>query len=454
MLTPEAAAAELDRRSNRILEKRRWDSLERSATASGPARHHPLPSERCHELGTRRLVLRRARTTRDRCVLLLPVLGGFGLSLTDFDIYALGDWHNLRFVGLRNYAACSRPAVLERARQYAYFVLVGVPLSIARLARRGAAAALAARALQGPLPHGVLRAGRDDARRRGGGLALPLPPALRAAQRARRCSASRPIDWLGDPHWAMPAIILFAVWKNFGYNMMIFLAGAAGIPEDLYEAARIDGASGWQQFRHITLPMLAPTLLLRRRDHDGRLLPALRRALRDDPGRAAAEHASACCYFMYEEGFRGGTWAPPRRSRSCCSRSCRGHAAAAALARAQESRMKPRWRARWSMARCSLRRLRSAVVPAALDAVGVVHARRRGEHVPAAAAARAADARATTASCSSAPAWAATSLNSVLVATRDDAALAAASIDGRLRVRQAALRAGASACSARCWPRW
>jgi multiple sugar transport system permease protein len=71
-----------------------------------------------------------------------------------------------------------------------------------------------------------------------------------------------PIDWLGDPHWAMPTIILFAVWKNFGYNMIIFLAGLQAIPPDLYEAARMDGASSWRQFRHITLPMLKPTMLM------------------------------------------------------------------------------------------------------------------------------------------------------------------------------------------------
>jgi multiple sugar transport system permease protein len=59
----------------------------------------------------------------------------------------------------------------------------------------------------------------------------------------------------------MPAIIFLAVWKNFGYNMVLFLAGLQNIPEQLYEAARIDGASGWQQFRRITLPMLAPTFL-------------------------------------------------------------------------------------------------------------------------------------------------------------------------------------------------
>jgi len=70
-----------------------------------------------------------------------------------------------------------------------------------------------------------------------------------------------PIDWLGDPRWAMPAIILLAVWKNFGYAMILFIAGLQAIPESLYEAARLDGAGSLQVFRKITLPMLAPTLL-------------------------------------------------------------------------------------------------------------------------------------------------------------------------------------------------
>jgi multiple sugar transport system permease protein len=59
----------------------------------------------------------------------------------------------------------------------------------------------------------------------------------------------------------MFAIILMAVWKNFGYNMLIFIAGLQSIPEDLYEAAHLDGAGGWAQFRHVTLPSLAPTFL-------------------------------------------------------------------------------------------------------------------------------------------------------------------------------------------------
>jgi multiple sugar transport system permease protein len=68
--------------------------------------------------------------------------------------------------------------------------------------------------------------------------------------------------WLGDPNWAMPAIILMSVWKGFGYNMVLFLAGLQGIPVTIYEAAMIDGASAWQRFWRITLPLLSPTIFL------------------------------------------------------------------------------------------------------------------------------------------------------------------------------------------------
>lgn len=65
------------------------------------------------------------------------------------------------------------------------------------------------------------------------------------------------IPWLSSPQWAMPAIIIMSVLKNAGYNMVILLAGLQSIPEELYEAARIDGAKKLQLFRHITLPMLS-----------------------------------------------------------------------------------------------------------------------------------------------------------------------------------------------------
>ena len=70
-----------------------------------------------------------------------------------------------------------------------------------------------------------------------------------------------PIPWLGSTIWAMPVLILFSIWKQLGFNMVVFLAGLQAIPPSRYEAAELDGANSWQQFRHITLPGLRPTLV-------------------------------------------------------------------------------------------------------------------------------------------------------------------------------------------------
>jgi multiple sugar transport system permease protein len=68
-----------------------------------------------------------------------------------------------------------------------------------------------------------------------------------------------PPNWLASRTWAMPSVIILSVWKQVGYNMVIFLAGLQAIPATLYEAAAIDGAGRWDRFRNITLPMLTPT---------------------------------------------------------------------------------------------------------------------------------------------------------------------------------------------------
>ena len=194
---------------------------------------------------------------------LLPVIGAFVLSLTDYDLYALADIHNLRFVALDNYwALLHRPLFWSALGHTVYFVAVGVPLSML-------VSLCAALLLHSPLA-------RCKAFFRTALFAPVVTTVVAVAVVWRYLFNTKyglindalgwigihPVDWLGDPHWAMPAIILFAVWKNFGYNMIILLAGLQAIPVELYEAARIDGASAWRQFRHITSPMLAPTLLM------------------------------------------------------------------------------------------------------------------------------------------------------------------------------------------------
>ena len=193
---------------------------------------------------------------------LVPIAASLFLSLTDFDIYALGDLGNARFVGVRNFTRLATdPLLWISLRNTFYFVLVGGPLTL------GVALA-AALVLHSKLVRwkGVFRTV----------FFAPYVTTLvavaivfRYLYHPRFGGLNRflgffgvaPIDWLGDPRWAMPAIIILAVWKNFGYAMILFIAGLQAIPESLYEAARLDGAGAGQVFRKITLPMLAPTFL-------------------------------------------------------------------------------------------------------------------------------------------------------------------------------------------------
>lgn len=192
----------------------------------------------------------------------LPVAASVLLSLTDFDIYAVASGANLRVVGIDNYAHLSRdPLFWIALRNTAYFVAVAGPLSV--VVSLAAALVLSAKLVRFK---GVFRTI----------FFLPVVTTLVVVAVVWRyvyhprfgllnyglaLVGIDPIDWLGDPRWAMPAIMLMAVWKNFGFNMVIFIAGLQSIPDRLYEAASIDGARGWQQFRHVTLPMLAPTFV-------------------------------------------------------------------------------------------------------------------------------------------------------------------------------------------------
>jgi len=234
----------------------------------------------------------------------LPVAAGLALSFSDFDLYALADLANLRFAALDNYAyVLTLPLFWKSLGNTLYFVVVGVPLSIAL-------SLFAAVLLQSPLARfkPFFRTA----------LFAPVVTTLVAVAVIWRYLyhvrygllndwlmhlGLSPIDWLGNPHWAMPAIILFSVWKGFGANMIIFVAALQAIPTDLYEAARLDGATRWQQFRFITLPMLGPTLFL---------ISVLTMAgyfqLFAEPyvmtQGGPLESTVSVLYLMFEEGFR------------------------------------------------------------------------------------------------------------------------------------------------------
>ena len=192
----------------------------------------------------------------------LPVAASLLLSVTDFDIYGIANAGNTRFVGLQNYVKLLHtPDFWKALKNTFYFAFVGGPLTIA-------VSLCAALLLNSKLVRfkGFFRTIYFT----------PFVTTLVAVAIVWRYLyhtryglfnyglsklGIAPIDWLGDPHWAMPAIILMAVWKSFGYNMLIFIAGLQSVPEELYDAAEIDGAGAFRRFFSITLPMLAPTLV-------------------------------------------------------------------------------------------------------------------------------------------------------------------------------------------------
>ena len=91
---------------------------------------------------------------------------------------------------------------------------------------------------------------------------LILAPSGPLNQLLRMVGISNPPGWLLDQNWALYSVIIVAIWKNFGYYMIILLAGLQGSPKYLYESAEIDGATKRQCFTNITVPMLSPTIFL------------------------------------------------------------------------------------------------------------------------------------------------------------------------------------------------
>ncbi len=192
----------------------------------------------------------------------IPVIAAFIMSFTDFDIYAFASYDNVRFIGFRNYVQLfGDPLFWQSLQNTVYYVVFATPLSIA--VSLGAAMLLNSKLIK---YKGFFRLSYF----------IPYITTLVAVAIVWRFMyhpkfgilnyflgwfGINPVDWLGNPNTAMPAIILMSVWKTFGYNMIIFIAGLQNIPEDLYEAASLEGANGWEKFKAITIPMLAPMTL-------------------------------------------------------------------------------------------------------------------------------------------------------------------------------------------------
>jgi multiple sugar transport system permease protein len=191
-----------------------------------------------------------------------PVVQSLFMSLTDTKSRDLRSPFSVNVIGFDNFTrAFADPVFRKAALNTAYFVVIGMPLTL------GIALAAAV-----ALDKGITRF-RSTFRL---GFYTPVITSIVAVAVVWRFLLQQEFglintvlgwvgitgpNWLGDPHWSMPGLILMASWRNFGTAMIIFLAGLQGVPYVLHEAASIDGAGAWQRFRHITLPMLRPTLL-------------------------------------------------------------------------------------------------------------------------------------------------------------------------------------------------
>jgi multiple sugar transport system permease protein len=192
---------------------------------------------------------------------LLPVATSFGLSFVD--------WNLLRppeYVGVSNYVQLLThdPIFWKVVRNTGFFMVTIVPLQLAL----GLLVAIALnRAMRGVLVYRVV-------------YFMPVVTTIVAGAIVFQYLLNRnygplaslmwwlagvtgwpiqPPDWLNSTVWSKPAVVLLTLWKNTGFTMVVYLAALQGVPQELYDAASVDGASAWRRFRHVTLPLISPT---------------------------------------------------------------------------------------------------------------------------------------------------------------------------------------------------
>ncbi|MDT0184261.1 sugar ABC transporter permease [Microbacterium sp. ARD31] len=190
-----------------------------------------------------------------------PVLASLGMSFTDMRRTDIRDPFAVDPVGLDNYVALVQDPLFRKVTlNTLLYLLLGVPLTMA------VALAVAVGINRIERFRGFFRVGYY----------LPVVTSIVAVSvvwkylyRDNGGLFNTVLGWVGidGPGWldsttlSLPSLVLMAVWRNFGTLMVIFLAGLQTIPQEVAEAAEVDGASGWSRFRHVTLPMLRPTLL-------------------------------------------------------------------------------------------------------------------------------------------------------------------------------------------------
>jgi multiple sugar transport system permease protein len=228
-----------------------------------------------------------------------PILASFGISLTDWDLLTPP-----QFVGLDNFTALiGDDRFLVALRNTAFYTLLSVPI--------GMTLALGlALALNQPLRGiALIRTAYflpvvTSATAVGLVWAWIYSPASGLLNQVIGVAGLPPQRWISDPFWAMPSIIAMSIWQGLGINVIVFLAGLQAIPQEFYDAASVDGAARWSRFRHVTLPLLTPSIFF-----TGILSLIGAFQIFDQvyilarPGKPT-EATITLVYFIYESGFK------------------------------------------------------------------------------------------------------------------------------------------------------
>jgi multiple sugar transport system permease protein len=185
-----------------------------------------------------------------------PMVASLYLSFTNYDLFSAPHW-----VGFSNYTQLVATDGEFHAAMFNtfYFVLIGLPINLVLAL---AIALLLNERLRGiTFFRGLYYVPTLVPAVASGVLWISLfDPQYGILDAGLRLFHLPVIDWLTDPNWIKPAILITMLW-GVGGGMIIYLAGLQNIPEHLYESAKIDGAGPWSRFRHITLPLLTPTIL-------------------------------------------------------------------------------------------------------------------------------------------------------------------------------------------------
>ncbi|WP_445444980.1 carbohydrate ABC transporter permease [Clavibacter sp. km3a] len=194
--------------------------------------------------------------------MLVPLVSSFAMSFTDFRATDIRSPFAVDFVGLDQYAKLATDATFLRSIGVtAFFVVVGIPvtmvtalaLALALNSGRGRIVSFFRVGFYAPVVTSIVA------------VSVVWRYILQPEGLLNTALAGIGIDgpnWLSDTTWALPSLVVMAVWRNVGTLMIIFLAGLQAVPEEVQEAAVMDGASPWRRLISVTLPLLRPTLLL------------------------------------------------------------------------------------------------------------------------------------------------------------------------------------------------